>query len=360
MVYNITKYDNTPLVSVPDSTIDAHTTSIALLGRFSVNFGLPINENFIALMQHFAGTSPPPNPLQGQIWFDSVISSLKVWDGTRWLIASPPFDGNAGTATVPISPTVEVVVMLSDSHIIMATSHQSVAPADLPTSAVIGDISYPFASRFPGGLAPGLTLATDPNNYQFYGTALTANILTTSRNITLSGSVTGNVLFNGSNDVVINSNLISVFNANISTGWYSNVNINSNGLITDATALNDNDIWTALQYTPPSNVIINGDASGGSSANGTVFTITVALGNTNVAPGTYNNVTVDSTGRVISANNNANVPITGIILWGSNVLIPGDWAACNGQIVVNQNGTINTPDLTSYSVGPTQYIMKVL
>jgi hypothetical protein len=358
MTYNITNYDGTPLVSVANGTVDSTTTSINLIGRNAVNFGLPLNENFIALLEHFANTSPPPNPLKGQIWFDTTSINVKIWDGSRWLIINPPFDGSAGTATVAVSPTIDIVVFISDGHIINAISHQTVVPSSLPTDVVIADRTYTFAARFPNGLFPGITLAEDPNGYQFNGTALNANALTTARNIALSGSIAGNVLFDGSNDVVITSNLINVLNANVTTGWFTNVYVNSNGIITDSTYIVDNDVWNALGYTPPSDVKITGDAQGNTSANGTVFTVNVTLTPTAVVPGNYTNVTVDSSGRVVSGNNDTPVPFKGIILW-EDILVPNGWAACNGTIVTTPYGLVTTPNLTSFNIGTTQFIIKI-
>lgn len=358
MGYNLTNWDGTPLVSVANSAIDSTTTSINLIGRNAVNFGLPLNENFIALLEHFASTSPPPNPLKGQIWFDTLSVNVKIWDGTRWLIINPPFDGTAGTATVAISPTIDVVVSVSDSQIISVISHQQVNPASLPTDVVISDKTYTFSAIFPNGLYPGITLAQSTNNYQFYGTATSANVLAEARNISLNGSVTGNVYFDGSNDVVITSNLINVLNANISSGWFSNIYVNSNGTVSDATFLVDNDVWNALGYTPPSDVQITGDATGNTSANGTVFTVNITLSPTTVTPGNYTNVTVDSSGRVVSGNNDTPLPFKAIVMW-DDILIPNGWGACNGSSYVTPYGTVNTPNLVPYNIGPTQFIMKI-
>ena len=197
MVYNVTKYNGQPLATVQDSTLDTTSTSITLIGRNSVNYGLALNENFVALLQSFANTSPPPQPQQGQIWFDTVVDAIKVYDGDSWILVSPPFDGNAGIAQVSINPTLEVMVMLSAGQIVSAVSHTQCDPSTLADDVVIGDLSYPFKAKFPNGLAPGITLATDNNGYKFFGTATQANVLTTARNITISGSATGNVLFDG-------------------------------------------------------------------------------------------------------------------------------------------------------------------
>lgn len=360
MVYNVTKYDGSPLVSVPDGSLDTTSSSITLIGKNSVNFGLPLNENFISMMQHFANTSPPPKPLQGQIWFDTVSSSLKIWDGYRWLVVTPPFDGNAGTAVVSITPTVEVMVVLSAGHIISAVSHDEISPSQLADDVIIADTAYPFKPRFPNGLNPGITLANDPNGYMFNGLALKANALTTARTISTNGSITGSVLFDGSNNVVLTASLINVLNANLNTSSYwSKVQVNSNGLVSDANVIVDQDVFSALGYTPPSDVVLSGAASGNATANGTVFTVNVTLSNTGVAPGRYNNVTVDSSGRVIAASNDLPVPIKSIVLW-DDVLVPNNWAWCNGQAVVTPAGTINTPNLVANQIGGTRFIMRVM
>lgn len=359
MVYNLTKYDGTPLVSVQDSTLDTTTTSLTLIGKNSVNFGLPLNENFIALMQNFANSSPPPMPIVGQIWFDSVGSSLKVYEGSTWLTVTPPFDGNAGIAAISVTPSLEIMAMLSGGHIVSVISHEQLNPAQLTDEVIISDVSYLFKPRFPTGIEAGLTLASDPNGYKMFGSATTANALTTARTISLSGSATGSVLFDGSNDVVITSTLVNVLNSNInSSSYWTKVLVNSNGLVTDANVIIDQDVFYALGYTPPSDVIITGHAAGNAVANGTVFTVNVTLNSTNISPGSYNNVTVDSTGRVIAGSNDMPVPIKSIVMW-PDVLIPNNWAICNGQSVTTPAGTINTPNLVPNQIGSTQFIMRV-
>jgi hypothetical protein len=347
------------LATVQDGTLDTASTSITLIGKNAVNFGLPLNENFVALLQHFANTSPPPSPQQGQIWFDTVSNAIKVYDGSLWILVSPPFDGNAGIAQVSINSILEIMVMLSGGQIIAAVSHSNLDPSQLANEVSIGDIAYPFKARFPNGIAAGITLATDNNGYQLFGRATTANVLTTARDISIAGSATGNVMFDGSNDVVINTTLNSVFNANLdTTSFWSKVQVSSNGLVTDANVIVQNDVLIALGYVPPSDVIIVGDATGNAVSNNTVFTVNVTLSPTTVVPGTYNNVTVSSDGRVIAASNDLPVPIKSIVLW-DDILIPNNWALCNGQTVTTPAGTINTPNLVPYQIGPTRFIMRV-
>jgi len=370
MPYNILNYDGSFLVSVPNSTINTTTTSLGLIGQNSVNFGLVMNENFIYLLQNFSSSTPPASPIQGQIWYNSITSVMNFYDGAEWQVLSPPFDGDAGTAQVlitAVNPQVEVMVSFSAGLIVSALSHFALSPADLPLYATIGDTNYPFQTRFPAGIAPGITLATDPHGYQFVGTATSANVLATGRNISLTGSAQGNVVFDGSSNAVIETTLIDalqgqvISNANVTSipSWFTNVYVNSNGIVTDATALVNTDVTTALGYVPPSIINFIGDVNGNTVANGATWTANVFINTqSNVMPGFYSNVQVGANGLVISANNNNAIPQQGIILWNNPGLIPTGWALCNGQVItLPGGGTLTTPNLAP--LGTTVYIINL-
>ncbi len=184
-------------------------------------------------------------------------------------------------------------------------------------------------------------------------------MLVTARNIALDGSVQGNALFDGSNDIVITSTLANVFNANVdNTAYYTKVLMSSNGLVMDANVIIDTDVINALGYAPPAEIDIIGDATGISISNGNIYTVNVTISNTNVTPGTYNTVTVGGDGRVQYGTVNYPIPINGIILWNS-LLIPTGWALCDGTTVSTPSGLYTTPNLTSNFIGSTRYIVKV-
>lgn len=361
MAYNISKYDGNPLVTVPDGTIDTTTTSLSLIGKNASNSGLPINENFVALLQNFASSSPPASPIVGQIWYDSVSSSIKVWDGLIWILISPPFDGNAGTSPVKINNSLEVLAIFSAGHIVAIISHDKLSPAQLIPEVEVAGVNYQFKSRFPYGVMPGITLAIDPNGYIFNGIASTAMSLLNERTIELAGSVTGSVKFNGSSNVVMNTLLPTVFNSEVNTSTlWSKVLVNSNGLVTDATVINSTDIITGLGYTPPTQVVLTGNVTGNSAANGAVFFVDTNISNTGVTPGTYNTVTVTADGRVVSGSTDNPVPAQGIIMFPNTAAIPSGWVVCNGQTIVTPTATYNTPNLQPNFIGSTIFIMRVV
>lgn len=83
MAYQIDRYNNTVLTIVEDGTID-QTTDLKLVGKNYAGYGEIQNENFIFLLENFAGANQPPRAVNGQVWFDSANSKLKFYDGTKW------------------------------------------------------------------------------------------------------------------------------------------------------------------------------------------------------------------------------------------------------------------------------------
>ena len=83
MAYTIDKYNRTVLTVVEDGTLD-QTTDIKLVGKNYAGYGEIQNENFVFLLENFAGSTAPPKAISGQIWFDSGASKLKFYDGAKW------------------------------------------------------------------------------------------------------------------------------------------------------------------------------------------------------------------------------------------------------------------------------------
>ena len=88
MAYSINKTDGTILATVSDGQIDQFSTDITLIGKNYSGFGEVLNENFIKILENFAETSAPQNPIRGQIWFDASELKLKVYNGTAFVPVS--------------------------------------------------------------------------------------------------------------------------------------------------------------------------------------------------------------------------------------------------------------------------------
>ena len=101
MAYLITKSDGTTLTTVSDGQIDDLTTNLTLIGKNYSGFGESLNENFVKLLENFAGAARPTRPIRGQIWFDVTELKLKVYNGT----AFQPVSSATISATQPTSLT---------------------------------------------------------------------------------------------------------------------------------------------------------------------------------------------------------------------------------------------------------------
>ena len=103
MAYTIVKTDGTVLTTIPDGTINTTSTSIGLPGRNYAGYGQQLDTNFVHTLENFAASTPPPNPIRGQLWFNTNNSTLYVCpaDGTtsasNWLSLTSTSSG--GTTT---------------------------------------------------------------------------------------------------------------------------------------------------------------------------------------------------------------------------------------------------------------------
>lgn len=84
MPYTLRKYDGTVLTTLADGVVDTAASSIYLIGKDVTNYGTTQNDNFLWLVEHFAGTIEPQNKVQGQIWFDKGTLQPKIYDGFEW------------------------------------------------------------------------------------------------------------------------------------------------------------------------------------------------------------------------------------------------------------------------------------
>lgn len=109
MSYEIDRTDkiNYGSITVADQSVNQET-SLSFVGKNYTGYARSIAENFLHLLENFAAASAPTNPIIGQLWYDTNITSnppqpqLKVWDGTKWVAA-----GNVTKKTV--KPTTGVI-----------------------------------------------------------------------------------------------------------------------------------------------------------------------------------------------------------------------------------------------------------
>lgn len=80
-------------ITVADGTLNSTNTSLALPGRNYAGYGSPVDQNMVSLLENFAYyTASPPNPIRGQLWYDTTNTVLKYNIGTpgtpNWVIVA--------------------------------------------------------------------------------------------------------------------------------------------------------------------------------------------------------------------------------------------------------------------------------
>jgi|TARA_R110001592_G_scaffold21812_2_gene87464 hypothetical protein len=99
MAYTINKTDGSVIATITDGTVD-NTTSVQLFGKSFSGFGEGLNENLVKLLENSAGTSAPSAPLTGELWMDTAVGQLKVYNGS----AFEPTGGAKSQSLAPTSP----------------------------------------------------------------------------------------------------------------------------------------------------------------------------------------------------------------------------------------------------------------
>lgn len=84
MTYEIRNYDGTKLLDLGDGLSDSLATSLTFVGKNVTNFGKSQNENFLHLLENFAGLTEPVNKIKGQLWYDTSEYKLKFYNNGTW------------------------------------------------------------------------------------------------------------------------------------------------------------------------------------------------------------------------------------------------------------------------------------
>lgn len=84
MATNIYQFNGTLLATVADGTLNTSAAPIAFPGKGYSNYGAPVMQDVLWVMQNFAGAITPTPTLQGMCWYDTGSNSLKLYTGTVW------------------------------------------------------------------------------------------------------------------------------------------------------------------------------------------------------------------------------------------------------------------------------------
>ena len=112
---------------IPDGTVNVSATDLSLVGRAVLEYGVYENENYVYLLENFAKSTAPTQPILGQLWYNSATDTLNAYNTSNTFTAlasqdyvqlqkiSPVFTGvpvaptaAAGTATTQLATTAFV------------------------------------------------------------------------------------------------------------------------------------------------------------------------------------------------------------------------------------------------------------
>jgi hypothetical protein len=209
MSYTLNKSDGTVLVTVEDGTTNTAASSLTFVGQNYVGYGEVLQENLVALLENFAKTSAPRNPIVGQLWwdksssllkvrvdsgtwktlasstaslsapgnasigdfwFDTSVDQVKVYAGNGWIIVGPPYQRGQDT----IANGFTITDTLTNTHDTMSFW------VDGSIRAIFNpDLDFTPASIVPGfsTIRQGFNLASTLSGTTYHGTAQNAQTL---------------------------------------------------------------------------------------------------------------------------------------------------------------------------------------
>ena len=166
MSYSVNKKNGT--ISVNEGTLNTDT-SLQLVGKDYFGYGEAVAQSFVDLLQNFASNTAPANPIEGQLWFDTNLNYLKIWNATTnddtvgsWLSIDPSASG----------PT-SVMDSTSTMHDVWVTYQNGQPVATFSSEADFAVHSSDSLYAYFPNIKTGVTLS-NATNMKFHGTATTA------------------------------------------------------------------------------------------------------------------------------------------------------------------------------------------
>jgi hypothetical protein len=324
MSYIINNSRGQLLVVVPDGTVNTSVTDLSLVGRGVTEYGTAENENYVYLLENFANSTAPLQPILGQLWYNSTTdvistySTANTWsalasqDYVQAQKVSPAFSGTptaptatVNTSTTQIATTAFVLNQLGSGastsdvltggnisatgtvtgssllgSIVSATAN--VTGGNISTSGIVSAGGNVIGANFIGNVIPPAGGAVSTTGNVTGGNISTSGIVSAGGNIIGSNIIGTNLLAAG---LSLSSNVISAFNvtSNISGG-----NISTNGLISATGNITGGNI-SATRHTGTT-VSVTGNITGGNiltsgivSATGNITTTNTIFADTVIA-----------------------------------------------------------------------------
>ena len=185
MSYIINNSRGQVIAVVADGTVNTTATDLSLVGRALTDYGTFENENYVFLLENFANSTAPLQPILGQLWYNSSTDVISAYgSGNAWIPlasqeyvqlqkVSPAFTGvptaptaAAGTATTQLATTAFVTNSPAFAGVPTApTAATGTSTTQLATTAFV------TASPAFAGVPTAPTATTGTNTTQLATTA---------------------------------------------------------------------------------------------------------------------------------------------------------------------------------------------
>ena len=231
MAYTVNKTNSSSSpnqYTVQDGVLNTQT-DLSFIGKGYAGYGEIVAENFLHLLENFAGTTEPSKPIQGQLYYDSTNNRLKVYSGSSFTpaggnvpyqSAAPSaltqgdlwidsdtgqlyfYNGTASSLVGPPSSTGTTNGFTFDTILDSSDASQNITKLfnDGNLIAIISEDEFTPKSSISGfaTVKKGITLTTAIADTKFQGTATdadalggisAANFLRSNANDTTSGTI---------------------------------------------------------------------------------------------------------------------------------------------------------------------------
>lgn len=341
MPYNVNFTNGETLTTVADQVIN-NSSSLSFVGKNYAGYGKIIADNFLHLLENFANTTAPLNPVEGQLWYDNTpsVNALKIYNGTIWNPAgsikkasTPPtltesvngdlwvnpntkqlfmFSGSTWELIGPqfssglkTGPLVEIITDIIDiDHSVLSIYSQNELIAIVSQAAFIPKLTISGFSQINKGINLSTANQTVDAN-KFWGTAASAD------GLVINGSVVGSENFLRSDVLSATNNPITVrSNDGISIGTNLSFKISADDIsnVVNLTARSGKNV--SFDFTNTDQIIIALTASWELSVvtltfaplEQSPFAIGTSINVTRFFPATYNGTYVVTASSVSSVS----------------------------------------------------------